>query len=425
VVFVALFSEEQLFSIFDVASGISEAIDFVSPELNNHHQKVAYIAYNIAKEMNLSDEKINDIVLASILHDIGAFTSEERFKVIFAFFNDSEYDKHQIMGYKLLRNFEPFCRAALLIRYHHTHFDESSNEIPLGSYIIHLADRLSILFDKDREILEQVPEIMNNIEKNQSIFHPDAMDAFRRLAKMEYFWIETFSIPFKSVLQKRMYFPKRTMDLEVLLDLAKVISQIIDFRSSFTATHSRGVAAVALKLATICGFSERECKLLEIAGYLHDIGKLAISSDILEKNGALNHEEFNEMRKHSYYTYSILNKIEGFEQIAMWASYHHERLDGNGYPFHVKGEDFTRLARILAVADIMTAITEDRPYRAGMSSDRAIGILYDMVKSGGIDESIVNTVRDNFSQINEVRIKAQQDELQTYKSLYDTSGDIS
>jgi HD-GYP domain-containing protein (c-di-GMP phosphodiesterase class II) len=108
-----IFSEE-LFSVYDVASGKSEAIDFVSPDLNNHHQKVAYIAYSIASEMNLPEAEINDIVLASILHDIGAFTCEERFQVVFALFNDSEFDKHQVMGYKLLRNFEPFREAALL-----------------------------------------------------------------------------------------------------------------------------------------------------------------------------------------------------------------------------------------------------------------------------------------------------------------------
>jgi len=413
------FFSKELFSVFDFASGISEAIDFVSPDLNNHHQKVAYISYNIAKEMSLPDEEINDIVLASILHDIGAFTCAERFQVIFALFDDSSFDQHQIMGYKLLRDFEPFHNAAVLIKDHHAHFNKSSNEIPLGSYIIHLADRLSILIDNNNEILKQVPEIMAKIDENQSIFHPDTLAALHQVAKMEFFWIEAFSIPFKSVLSERIHFPKRTIDLEILRSLAKVISKIIDFRSRFTATHSGGVAAVAFELTAISGFSEKECKLMEIAGYFHDLGKLAISNDILEKNGALNYEEFNEMRKHSYYTYSILSKIKGFEQIAMWAAYHHERLDGNGYPFHVKGEDFTKLARIMAVADIVTAITEDRPYRLGMECEKALDVLYGMVENGEIDKDIVDTVKDNFPHINNLRFKAQQEELQEYNAFYD------
>ncbi|MCL1808894.1 MAG: HD domain-containing protein [Clostridiales bacterium] len=411
--------KEEMFSIFDFASGISEAIDLVSPELNDHHKKVAYISYSIAKEMNLPDKDTKDIVLAAILHDIGAFTCEERFQAMFSLFEDSGLNNHPEMGYKLLRNFEPFADAALLIRHHHKHFDKSPGGVPIGSYIIHLADRLAILFDKKREILEQIPDIMKNMEKNESIFHPDTLAALRKIAKMEYFWIETWLFPVGNLLPERIQFPQKLIEMDTLLGLAKVLSQIIDFRSRFTATHSSGVAAVALELAAISGFSEQECKLMEIAGFLHDIGKLAISNDILEKNGVLNHEEYNEMRKHPYFTYVILSRIKGFEQIAMWAACHHERLDGEGYPFHVKGENFSKLARIMAVADIVTAITEDRPYRPGMSSEAAIEILSGLVADGGIDKWTVEIAKENFVRINEVRNAAQQAALQEYADYYD------
>jgi len=208
--------------------------------------------------------------------------------------------------------------------------------------------------------------------------------------------------------------------LETLRSFAKVLSYIIDFRSRFTSTHSSGVAAVALELTTISGFSGRECKLMEIAGFLHDIGKLSVSYDILEKNGTLTEEEYSEMRKHTYYTYIVLNKIKGFEQISKWAAYHHERLNGNGYPFHIEGEEFSKMARIMAVADIVTAITEDRPYRLGMKSEEAIRILNNMVKSEAIDEGVVNIVKDNFFRINDVRIKAQEEALHEYTVFRDS-----
>lgn len=415
-----MFIEKYEISLFDFISGISEAVDLVSSELNSHHNKVAYISYNIAKEMYLPEEEINNIVLAASLHDIGAFTNEERFQVVLALFDDNDSDKHSIVGYELLRRFEPLTDVATLIKYHHAHYDKSNPEIPIGSYVIHLADRLSILIDEHREVLEQVPRIMKDIDQRQSIFHPDTMDALHRVVKLEYFWIETCSLKFNNVLSERLKFPKKAMELDTLRELAKIVSQIIDFRSRFTSTHSSGVAAVAQELAVICGFSERESKLVEIAGYLHDIGKLSISNSILEKNGSLNFEEFNEMRKHTYYTYTILRKIKGFEQIATWAAYHHERLDGNGYPFHVKGEDFSKLARIMAVADIVTAITEDRPYRVGMKSEKAIEILSNMAENGGIDNGIVEIVKENFSLINEVRKKAQQEALIEYNNFYRT-----
>ena len=411
-----MFTED--FSVFDFASGIAEAVDLVSPDLNNHHKQVAYIAYNIAKEMHMTDEEIQDIVLASILHDIGAFTCEDRYKVVYAKFNDSEFNQHQVMGYKLLKNFEPFQKAADLIRYHHAFYTGPSDPTPMGCFIIHLADRVSVLLDKRREILEQVPEIMNKIYVNQSKFPPETIDALYRIAEMEYFWIEACLLPNYNLLSEKMRFSKKNIDLDTLKSLAKVISQIIDFRSRFTSTHSCGVAAVAYELTKICGFSENECRLMEIAGYLHDIGKLAIANEILEKHGALNYEEFNEMRKHTYYTYIILSRIKGFEEIAICAAYHHERLDGKGYPFHVKGENFTKLARIIAVADIVTAITEDRPYRAGMNSDKALEILSDMVDNGGIDKDIVELVHENFPRINNARIKAQQAEQRVYNDFY-------
>jgi len=159
--------------------------------------------------------------------------------------------------------------------------------------------------------------------------------------------------------------------------------------------------------------------MVEIAGYLHDIRKLAISSDVLEKSTKLNDEEMNEVKKHAYFTYMILCNIKGFEEIAMWAACHHERLDGNGYPFHISGDNYSKFARIIAVADILTAITEDRPYRTGMESEEALGILSNMVKNGGIDSGITEIVRANFDEINTVRINAQLEELKDYEDFYD------
>ena len=411
-----MFTEGE-FSVFDFVSSISDTIDLISPELNSHHRKVAYISYNIAKEMNLPDDEIKDIVLAAVLHDIGAFTVEERVQVVLALFDDSDCNQHSIMGYELLKKFEPLLNAATIIKYHHAYFDESIREIPTGSYVVHLADRLSVLIDGRREILEQIPGVMKNIDSRESIFHPDALAALHRLVKFEYFWIEACSPPINYILPERMRFVKKIMDLETLRSFAKIIARIIDYRSRFTSTHSSGVAAVALELTIISGFSARECKLMEIAGFLHDLGKLAISNDILEKNSALSYEEFNEMRKHAYYTYAVLNRIKGLEQISTWAAYHHEKLDGKGYPFHVKGEDFSKMARIMAVADIVTAITEDRPYSSGLNGEEAIKILTGMVESGSIDKGVVEIVKENFSRINDVRIKAQQDALEEYTAF--------
>jgi len=416
---------ESEFSVFDFIHSISDAIDMVYPALSNHHKKVAYISYCIAKEMNLPEHKIVDIAHAATLHDIGAFSVAERMGVVNAMFDDSAHNKHALIGYSLLQGCKPLSRAATIIKYHHARYTEAASDVPLGSYIIRLADRLSLLLNEGSEILEQVPEVMKKIEENNESFHPDALAALRRLVKLEYFWIEACSVSVNYVLPERLPRTKEVMSLDVIKNFAKVFSRIIDFRSKSTAAHSSGVAAVALELATISGFSARESKMMEIAGYLHDLGKLTIPAEILEKNSALTYEEFNEMRKHSYYTYIILNKIKGMEQISTWAAYHHEKLNGDGYPFHVKGDDFSKLARIIAVADIVTAITEDRPYRPGMDSINAINILKDLVEESAIDKSIVDLVEENFSRINDVRKTAQEKAFHQYNALGEINATMS
>jgi HD-GYP domain-containing protein (c-di-GMP phosphodiesterase class II) len=407
-------------ALFDFVSSLSDIVDLVSPARNSHHKKVAYIACNIALEMNLPANGIQDIVLAAMLHDIGAFSLGEKIKMLAFELQENESYQHAFLGYKLLKGFKPLTDAATLIRYHHMDFNPSRHDIPVGSYIIHLADRVSILFDDNCEILEQIPEIIQKIMPSYRKFHPDVFAAFYRLTKLEYIWIEASLPSFGTVLMKKICCSKDIIDLETLRSFAQIIAQMIDFRSKFTATHSSGVAAVARELTGISGFSDRECKQMEIAGLLHDLGKLAVPNDILEKNGTLCKEEFNEIKKHTYYTYAVLSRVNGLEDIASLAAYHHERQDGTGYPFHVQGGDFSRPARFMVVADIVTALTEDRPYRPGMDREQASEVLFSLAENGGVDKGIAELAYKNFFRINDARIKAQQEARNEYNVFHNT-----
>ena len=403
--------------IYDFVSALSETIDLVSPFLSSHHKKVAYIAYNIAQKMNISNANTQDIVLASMLHDIGAFSIGERIKAQSFDDNNMKQNHHALLGYELLKGFEPLKKAATLIKYHHICYDPYKSGIPIGSYIICLADRVSVLFDEYQEILGQVPKVFEKIVLKYNRFHPDVFIAFNHLVKLEYIWVEAFSPSSGSDTIKKVLFLKEKINLDTLHNFAHVIAQIIDFRSRFTATHSSGVAAVAKELTIISGFPDQECKLMEIAGLLHDLGKLAISNDILEKNEKLSTEELNTIKKHTYYTYSILRKVSGMEELTLWASHHHERNDGNGYPFHVKGKQFSKLARIMAVADVITALAENRPYRQGMAREEVIETLFDMANNGIVDSNIVELAAENFFRINDARIKAQEKAQEKYETF--------
>ena len=404
-------------SIFDFVYALTETVDLVFQNLNKHHKKVAYISGRISREMKLPNSKTQDIILAAMLHDIGALSIEDRSKLLqFESFGHT-LDNHALFGCRLLKDFAPLANVAKLIKYHHANYDPLQNDIPMGSYIIHLADRISVLINEHFDVLQQVPEICAKIKQHQEIFHPKALKAFARIANVEAFWVEALSPATTVITSAKTLFTKGTMDLETLQEFARVFVHLIDYRSRFTSTHSSGVAAVALELAIIDGFSERECKLMEIAGLLHDLGKLTVPSEILEKNGVLDADEMHYIRKHSYFTYAILSNISGLEHIAEWAAYHHERIDGNGYPFHVQGKNFSKFARIIAVADVMTALAEDRPYRLAMKPKKVMRVLHDMAARGGIDKNIVELVKKNFLRINKARIKAQQEAQRKYEAF--------
>ena len=144
------------------------------------------------------------------------------------------------------------------------------------------------------------------------------------------------------------------------------------------------------------GFDEETAQKMYLAGALHDIGKVAVGNEILEKPGRLTDEEFTTMKDHASYTYYILSEIDGFEELRDWAAFHHERLDGTGYPFGKTAADLNTQERMMACVDIYQALTESRPYKQGMSHEKACEILKDMADKGWLDADIVSQVDSCF-----------------------------
>ncbi len=152
-------------------------------------------------------------------------------------------------------------------------------------------------------------------------------------------------------------------------------------------------------LAKILGLTDTEMLLMEVSGNLHDIGKLVIPNSILDKPGKLTKQDMAVMKSHTYYTYFVINTIGGLQQIAEWAAYHHEKLDGSGYPFHCTAAELSTGARIMMVADIFTALAEDRPYRKGMSKDGIIQIIKQFSDRSLLETGIANLLFENYEEI--------------------------
>jgi HD-GYP domain-containing protein (c-di-GMP phosphodiesterase class II) len=138
---------------------------------------------------------------------------------------------------------------------------------------------------------------------------------------------------------------------------------------------------------------------LEIAGQLHDLGKLSVPESILHKSGKLSNKELNIIKQHTYHTYELIDRLQTMDKVRDWAAFHHEKLDGSGYPFHKRGQELDLGARIMAVADIFTALSEDRSYRKRMNRNQILCILWEQVKNNWIDGDVVRMLEKHYDAV--------------------------
>jgi HD-GYP domain-containing protein (c-di-GMP phosphodiesterase class II) len=189
---------------------------------------------------------------------------------------------------------------------------------------------------------------------------------------------------------------KQTESLTV--GVVKALVSAIDARDSYTHGHSERVAWTARRIAQAMEIGFDECEQIYITGLLHDIGKIGVRDEVLRKPGRLTPEEFEEIQKHPEIGFSILEGLNRMEYMLPGVLYHHERMDGKGYPDGLVGDDIPLDAKILAVADAWDAMTSSRPYRNAMSREQALAIMRD-----GAGQQWDETVVEFFLQVvNEV-----------------------
>ena len=198
----------------------------------------------------------------------------------------------------------------------------------------------------------------------------------------------------------------QAMSFEELRSIVRIFSYIVDAKSSFTKSHSDGVARLARLLGEMLQLTEDSCEMLELAGLLHDIGKLRQPDALLDKPGQLTDEEYAHIQRHSFDTYAILRNIRGLEKITQWAALHHERVDGSGYPYHLHDIGLALEARIVAVADVFQALAQKRPYRDSLPPDEIMEILNRMVGDGKLDREVVMCVSRNLQTCWQVALTA-------------------
>lgn len=392
----------MIFSIHlaNLLKALSLALELADGGLSRHHWRTAMIADRIGGHIGLAQGPRQSLLYAALLHDIGAAAKWDEKNSLYSRKPVNDLYQHAEEGYRLLVDTPLFKAMAKPIRHHHDRWDGSSpsgyagRDIPLAGRIINLADTFEVLIDDGRYILDQREDILAAIARQSGRqFDPDLAEALGEIGCQDSFWFDLATPQYYDHFFHGLQSHGQVrLNIDGLLGAAEIFATIVDRTSRFTATHSRTVAAVASFLARAKGYSDTETKIMRVAGLLHDLGKLTVPNHILEKPGKLTPREFMVIKQHAYYTHRILTQIDGFELIAEWAAFHHETLDGNGYPFRVPPANLRLGCRIVAVADVYAALREDRPYRPSLPAREVERIMLDMVAAHHLDADIVNTL---------------------------------
>ncbi len=369
----------KLDSLIDTSTGIN----YCSHSFSNHCKRTAYIALELGRQLRLSKDDYYNLYIASLIHDIGT-------QNIFSLAHNSSWymKKHCEEGYNMLKNIPSLSSVSKIIKYHHENYNGSgcfnlkNPDIPIESQIIRLSDLIETQLDYDKHYYTNMNYITSWIQGRANIlFSQELVDAFSNLAIKESFWLNLYN---KNIIDDFIEDLVPEDDIFISLhefeQLANIFATIIDNKSAFTASHSKEIADLAYKTSIHLKYDDEKALKMKISGLLHDIGKVAIPCEILDKEGPLNDEEFALIKSHVYYTRLILGKIKDINDICDWASNHHEKLNGTGYPNRLTADSLSEECRIMAVCDIYQALTEDRPYRKGLSNKETFIIMDKMAE---------------------------------------------
>lgn len=398
--------------INDMLYALSYALDCVEHDLlgvtTYHGPRVAAISVAMGRRLGLTEQELMELAACAILHDnaLTEYIQEEQ-SAGHDVLNDPtciHAPSHCVKGEKNMKVFPFRTDVEGIVLYHHENadgtgaFGKRAGETPIGAQIIHLADQLDARFDLSFFSSEKETWVKAFLDKQRNkMFSDQCVTLFfdgcpaRFLSQLH---------RERALVTVREQLPTvyQTYTQGEIIGICTVVARIIDYKSAFTKMHSLGIAQKALRMAKFYQLDKETQTKLYFAGALHDIGKLIVDSNILEKPAKLTDREYQHIQNHAYKTFEILKQIDGLGEVVGWAAHHHERLDGTGYPFGKKAGELGKMERLMACLDIYQALTEQRPYKKGMEHARALEILHGMASKNQVDEQIVDDIHRAFVQ---------------------------
>ena len=377
-----------------------------------HNERTAYLALQIAQAhpLNRRCSTVN-LVILSLFHTLGFFRpdilyGETPFTSDIDYFSkEKRIESKYMFSYYYLEFMTPLKNDAQALETFNQPFDENLKKFLYQTdykSIIYMCARISDFFRKNPD--QPLPEDINKLAPG--FFDPEFAAVFNELNK-------------NNALVKKLKTAEHYMELEEFLyrvrfnpedthQLLKLLVYFLDFKSTVTLTHSINTSCYALSLGKRFNMSDEDLNTLFTSAIVHDIGKIATPTRILEFPGKLSPEDMGIMRYHVNHTKRILGKIVS-QNIFDTASRHHEKLNGKGYPLHLTADQLTLNQRILTVADITSALTDNRSYKGEFSKEHTLGIINKMAEEGELDTAITKILNEQFQEI-----RSEQKYLQTF-----------
>ncbi len=398
---------------------IRKTLSIINKSIISHGEVTGYILYKMLEYDRIySEQELVDYTMLGILHDIGLYKEPNVNN-----FREVELKNpwpHSVYGFLFLKYLSPMDDKAEIILYHHLNYNRYNK---VKSRYLHIIEYLN-LADKMDSFMHMSG---NEIEKDyftkyrDITFSGQALDTFRKAEE-------------KYQITKRMADGSYKDELASLLG-KKVFTEVykkgflqmlvytIDFRSEFTVVHSIATVSFAIQLGKLMHLNAMELKHLYYGALLHDIGKIAIPLDILESTNRLSNEEMKIMKAHVRITEMILEgSID--EEVVKIASRHHEKLDGTGYHKGCTEKELTLAQKILAVADILSALYGKRSYKDSFDSSKIKEILLSEAENNKISKEVVNCLFKNYNNIINQFEKEKKNTLGLYLKIKDQFGII-
>jgi HD-GYP domain-containing protein (c-di-GMP phosphodiesterase class II) len=418
----------EALKLSELIGSLSYALDLTEGQPAGHCVRSCWIGMKIARDAGMSTEQLWELYYTLLLKDVGCSSNAaricelymtddrlfkhdfktvgdslpqvlsfvfkhagmkagmaERFRTVLTTLRDGRRTGREFIATRCQRGAE----IARLLRFPERvatgiysldeHFDGKGSPAGLKGEAIPVYARIALL--------AQVVDVFHTAEGRAAAlaevrsrsgfwFDPRLVAAFERVSAGDAFW-NTLKSPELDQILYAMEPPEHivAIDDDYLDDIATAFGQVVDSKSPYTSGHSSRVALYTDIIAEEMGLSPERRRWLRRGAMLHDVGKLGVSNTVLDKPGALDREEWAEVRQHAAYTESILSRIGAFAELARIAGAHHERLDGGGYPRGLKADQIDMETRIITTADIFDAITAERPYRGAIPVPQALEMM--------------------------------------------------